>query len=539
MLRLVFIFPFLIVPLISATAVSQDTTYVYGGPRSIEGKFETAAGEPDRQGWVGVDLSAPPSPRWQVENYNCANLDTGQSDNHAWWCGEDLPSCGGDDPDGGYGNGYEEYLDYYAIVSDEQVGTTISVSAVLNHDSEPGYDYLYLQYEDSIGMQIDWACTGQESTVTVHRTISFEPGDYVLHPDSAQPSCHLRWCGTSDGAWSDQDCNYPSIGLAQIDNITISGDNGVQTTLEDCEGPVALWKPVSRPGVGNFSKVWPLLDDADPDNQNDTPQFAFIDDGFVVPGTGGTLCDYWCYGPGGYCVTATGGLVGEQYYLHNEIWSPPIAMHGPTPEWIILRFDAYMHSAGWEIRPMVIVTWHVRSTSDPSGTSGWTGWRYDLVSHISFHPEYFSIEENIAELLTPDCHYIQLSLTAKEVTGGIWIQPTPAPYLDNVCVYSVSGLSELPDLENELRLAAPTPNPFNPNTTVEFLLPEDGRVTVTVCDLRGQLIRLLLDEKMEAETHSTHWDGRDTDGKMAAAGIYLFRLEAGGVTVTKKGVLVK
>jgi len=87
--------------LTSSTVFAQDTLYVFGGPGSLEGKFETITGEPDQQGWIGVDLTQRTESFWHIATYNCANLDTNQTDNHAWWCGEDIPSCGGDDPDGG------------------------------------------------------------------------------------------------------------------------------------------------------------------------------------------------------------------------------------------------------------------------------------------------------------------------------------------------------------------------------------------------------------------------------------------------------
>ena len=41
----------------SASKAAQDTFYIYGGPNSQEGRFETASGDPDAQGWTGVDLT--------------------------------------------------------------------------------------------------------------------------------------------------------------------------------------------------------------------------------------------------------------------------------------------------------------------------------------------------------------------------------------------------------------------------------------------------------------------------------------------------
>jgi len=528
-----------ILGMLATTCFPQDTTYVYGGPGSFEGKFETAAGEPDRQGWVGVDLTQIIESHWHIDTYNCANLDTSQTDNHAWWCGEDIPSCGEDDPLGGYGNSYWEFIDYYAEVFDDQVSTTITIEAVLNYDNEPGYDFLYLECEFVIGMQVLRTFNGSGAAATVTEAIIFNPGDYVPHPDTGNPSCHLRWYGTSDGAWSDADCDWPSAGLAQIDNIVVSGNNGVQTVLETCEGPAIVWNIVYPYGVGDFSKVWPLLDDLDPAIQNGTPQFAFVDDGEVVPGTGGQWCQTWCYGPDGWCVTATGGMLYFGDKIHNEIWSPIISWPDTEHDLAILTYEAYRHNDPWD-PPCVVDTWRIRSTPDPTAVSGWSDWMGEEGPPTT-DPEYVRLEFNIADLLVMDCRYIQIALGAHDITPIIiWEhEPTPAPYLDNVSVFTVSGLSDLPERQTELWLSDPTPNPFNPSTTVEFFLPHNGRVTVAVYDLRGQLICILLDEQKQAGTHSVQWNGHGKNGEKAAAGTYLFRLETEGKTVTRKGVLVQ
>ena len=60
-----------------------DSIHVYGGPGSLEGTFEDAYGQPDWQGWYGVDLSLGPNDSWHVDTYNCADLDPSETPNHA------------------------------------------------------------------------------------------------------------------------------------------------------------------------------------------------------------------------------------------------------------------------------------------------------------------------------------------------------------------------------------------------------------------------------------------------------------------------
>ncbi len=56
-------------------AAKSDTLVVYGGPGSLEGKFQNAGGVPDRQGWVGVDVTSLGLNVWNVNTYQAAALD--------------------------------------------------------------------------------------------------------------------------------------------------------------------------------------------------------------------------------------------------------------------------------------------------------------------------------------------------------------------------------------------------------------------------------------------------------------------------------
>ena len=89
-------------------------------------------------------------------------------------------------------------------------------------------------------------------------------------------------------------------------------------------------------------------------------------------------------------------------------------------------------------------------------------------------------------------------------------------------------------------LHAPAPNPFNPQTTIAFELPEQGAVTLRVFDLHGRLVRVLVDgEVYTLGRHEAVWNGRDDAGRQAASGTYFYRLEAGGYSETKRMVLIK
>jgi hypothetical protein len=89
-------------------------------------------------------------------------------------------------------------------------------------------------------------------------------------------------------------------------------------------------------------------------------------------------------------------------------------------------------------------------------------------------------------------------------------------------------------------LEAAAPNPFNPRTTIRFALPTDRRVDLSVHDVAGRLVRrLVAGETLPAGRHAVTWNGRDRAGRGVAAGVYLYRLEAGETVETRRMTLIK
>ena len=72
------------------------------------------------------------------------------------------------------------------------------------------------------------------------------------------------------------------------------------------------------------------------------------------------------------------------------------------------------------------------------------------------------------------------------------------------------------------------PNPFNPTTQIRYQLPVASEVTVQILNLRGQVVRTLVQGREAAGVHVLTWDGRDEAGNNLASGVYLYRLQAKG-----------
>jgi len=97
-----------------------------------------------------------------------------------------------------------------------------------------------------------------------------------------------------------------------------------------------------------------------------------------------------------------------------------------------------------------------------------------------------------------------------------------------------------PDLvESGTILKGNYPNPFNPETTIEFSLTEPGEVTIAIYNIKGQLVRSLVNDSYQAGSHSVVWDGRADNGREVVSGIYFSRMESGNYSGIRKMIMIK
>ncbi|MCH8020798.1 T9SS type A sorting domain-containing protein [candidate division KSB1 bacterium] len=84
------------------------------------------------------------------------------------------------------------------------------------------------------------------------------------------------------------------------------------------------------------------------------------------------------------------------------------------------------------------------------------------------------------------------------------------------------------------------PNPFNPTTTIQYGLPTSEIVTLKISNLLGEnVVTLVNNEFFSSGYHVSNWDGRNTNGREIASGIYVYQLQAGGFSITKKMLLIR
>ena len=91
----------------------------------------------------------------------------------------------------------------------------------------------------------------------------------------------------------------------------------------------------------------------------------------------------------------------------------------------------------------------------------------------------------------------------------------------------------------EYQLIQNYPNPFNPTTTISFSIPSETHVQVSVYDITGRLITNLVNGNLSEGYHDVIWDATDMFGSNVSAGLYIYSLQAEGVSLTRKMVLMK
>jgi hypothetical protein len=353
---------------------------------------------------------------------------------------------------------------------------------------------------------------------------------------------------TSDGVYSDDDCLYPSAGAIQIDNIqvTINQEDAppVVSPVETCQpGDPVQWEGVGEPSCGNFGQLMANLDDIDPDQDNHSPQWTFIDDGIIVPGTGGSLCDTWCYGPGGFVLNSTGGLCGEGSEIHNSVLSPAIELPRSPFSYLVLGFDAYLHidEESQYTGYTGYMGWDLETTADPTGASGWVPVNETFYFNYGQYSRFW-LPVSKDRLATEAClARIRLSVLVTNVGSfGSESDMTPAPYFDNVQLQAFKVRGKEPEEEIDVSLQVDAaPNPFNPSVTISYAMPKDGPIAVKIYDIQGKLVNTLIDGTVNAGPGQVTWKGTDQLGRSVATGVYFCRVVTPDESAVRKLLLAK
>lgn len=83
------------------------------------------------------------------------------------------------------------------------------------------------------------------------------------------------------------------------------------------------------------------------------------------------------------------------------------------------------------------------------------------------------------------------------------------------------------------------PNPFNPSTTISFDVVTPCNVSINIYNIKGQLVKKLVDEAYNKGTHSIVWNGKDNNNNLCTSGVYFYKMQAGHYSQSKKMMMIK
>ncbi len=154
----------------------------------------------------------------------------------------------------------------------------------------------------------------------------------------------------------------------------------------------------------------------------------------------------------------------------------------------------------------------------------------------------FDLEDTISGMIAVVLNireYKQMMFDHSGVCGHSWITETGRPWTDAIARGVVGGaiielLLQAPQTGTEehvvpspLAYITNYPNPFNPNTSIRYSVPESGQAKLSIYNLKGQIVSTLVDEHKTPGAYTVPWDGLDSNGRAVSSGIYFVRLNQG------------
>jgi hypothetical protein len=172
----------------------------------------------------------------------------------------------------------------------------------------------------------------------------------------------------------------------------------------------------------------------------------------------------------------------------------------------------------------------------------------DLPEYIKFIVE--SNEQTTANMYKVPYHHIEhyMHEAGVELITGTWtiiatdgthdLSASNGPFTLTIDG-SKLNISDSDLVPETFVLHANYPNPFNPTTTISYDLPEQAQVTLGIYDLLGKQIKTLVNQSQDAGNKKALWDGTDNLGRTVSAGVYLYQIQAGEFTHTRKMLYIK
>lgn len=162
-------------------------------------------------------------------------------------------------------------------------------------------------------------------------------------------------------------------------------------------------------------------------------------------------------------------------------------------------------------------------------------------SELLNNPTY---EDSVYAVIDIGNTYIEAGLNGRSATGSMsQLQPESIKkHVSNsrnllLSFYKQQGNNNTPEIY-KYELKQNYPNPFNPETTISFSIPIDGKVDLSIYNIKGQKVKTLVHDELERGSHQVIWNSKDNTGKSVATGIYFYKMSVNSKDKSIKKMLL-
>ncbi|MDP2173158.1 MAG: choice-of-anchor J domain-containing protein [Candidatus Cloacimonadaceae bacterium] len=278
------------------------------------------------------------------------------------------------------------------------------------------------------------------------------------------------------------------------------------------------------PNFANLFAPWTLLD------IDQSPTYGFT--GIEFPGSGAQMA-YIVFNPSATTPPITtliphgGAKMAASFAATvppNNDWMIATRAHLGTNS--AIRFYARSHASTWGLerfrigistQPNIIVQsfQYITGTTYVEAPVNWTEYVYDLSAY--------------------DGQSVWIAIRCVSNDAFVF-------YVDNFTIHSVGGwVSNDDNMAPAIStsLIGNYPNPFNPETTIRFSIKDAAPVTIQIYNVKGQLVKTLVNEIKDSGNHNVIWKGLDNNNRPVSSGVYFYKMNTGKYSSTKKMILMK
>jgi len=181
------------------------------------------------------------------------------------------------------------------------------------------------------------------------------------------------------------------------------------------------------------------------------------------------------------------------------------------------------------------------STNPGAVSLTWSGPVDEDFSYFNIYRQDILTNEPAMVFTTTDSFYVDQELSD---VGAYeyWVTAVDISGLESEASGIVSAVLSSEDelgMPTEFALKQNYPNPFNPSTQIQYALPSESRVVISIYDLTGRKVRTLVNEVQSAGHRSVMWNATNEIGRQVSAGMYIYSIQAGDFIQNRKMVLMK